>query len=199
MGGMDTVFFEAEGGGVSSYLRQKVPFRLGSEWKLIQRITSSTRSSPCCRNTTITRSTSPKISKKAGVSRATFYRIFQNKEDIIKAYFERSELKFLSTHSPLNPCGDPKEFIYFCFEKLGQEKANFLALYHQGLIHYLTEALNAGIEKDFAEHARGDKAAAYLYAGATANLEVYYLANGTQQTPERRTEELLRFLHCDRA
>jgi hypothetical protein len=60
--------------------------------------------------------------QESRVSRATFYRIFQNKEDIIKAYFERSELKFLSTHSPLNPYGDPKEFIYFCFEKLGQRK-----------------------------------------------------------------------------
>ena len=138
-----------------------------------------------------------KISKKAGVSRATFYRNFQSKEEIIKAYLERSEFEFLSVHSSMNPYRDPKEFIYLCFEKLNQEKANLLALYSQGLIHYLSEALNAGIEKDFADHERGDKAAAYLYAGAVYNLEVYYLANGARETPEVLTKELLRFLHYE--
>ena len=138
-----------------------------------------------------------KISKKAGVSRATFYRIFQSKKGIIKAYFERSELEFLNIHSPMNPFSDPKEFIYLCFEKLGKEKTNLLALYHQGLIHYLSEALNAGIEKDFADHNRGDKAMAYLYAGAVYNLEVYYLSSGAKETPSELTEELLRFLRYD--
>jgi len=138
-----------------------------------------------------------KISKKAGVSRATFYRIFQNKEEIIKAYFERSEIEFLGAHSALNPYSDPREFIYFCFEKLSKEKSNLLALYRQGLIHYLSEALNAGIEKDFADHQRGDKAAAYLYAGAVYNLEVYYLVNGATETPENLTKEFLRFLRYE--
>jgi AcrR family transcriptional regulator len=138
-----------------------------------------------------------KISKKAGVSRATFYRNFQSKEEIIKAYFERSELEFLAAHSPMNPYSDPKEFIYFCFEELAKERDNLLSLYHQGLIHDLSEALNAGIEKDFADHNRGDKAMAYLYAGAVYNLEVYYLSSGAKETPSELTEELLRFLRYD--
>jgi AcrR family transcriptional regulator len=139
-----------------------------------------------------------KISKKAGVSRATFYRNFQSKEEIIKAYFDRSELEFLSAHSPINPYSDPKEFVYLCFEKLEKEKTNLLALYHQGLIHYLSEALNAGIEKDFADNKRGDKAVAYLYAGAVYNLEVYYLAGGAVETPESLTQEFLRFLRYEK-
>jgi AcrR family transcriptional regulator len=139
-----------------------------------------------------------KISKKAGVSRATFYRLFQNKEEVIKAYFERSELEFRSGHASLNPFSDPKEFIYSCFEKLGKEKDNLLALYSQGLIHYLSAALNEGIERDFAEHERGDKAAAYLYAGAVYNLEVYYLSAGGKETPESLTQEFLRFLHNEK-
>lgn len=138
-----------------------------------------------------------KIAKKAGVSRATFYRIFQSKEEIIRAYFERSELEFLGTHSAMNPYTNPKEFVYSCFDKLDKEKENVLALYHQGLIHFLSEALNAGIERDFAENKRGDKAIAYLYAGAVYNLEVYYLANGAKETPEDLTQELLRFLRYE--
>jgi AcrR family transcriptional regulator len=134
------------------------------------------------------------ISKKAGVSRATFYRIFQSKEEIIKAYFERSELEFLTTHNAMTPYSNPKEFVYSCFELLTKEKENLLSLYRQGLIHYLSEALNSGIEKDFAEHTRGDKAAAYLYAGAVYNLEVYYLSSGATKTPQELTESFLRFL-----
>lgn len=138
-----------------------------------------------------------KISKKAGVSRATFYRIFQSKEEIIKAYFERSELEFLASHAPMNPYSNPAEFVYACFALLEKEKANLLALEKQGLIHYLSEALNEGIEKDFIEHTRGDKATAYLYAGAVYNLEVYYLHHGAQETPETLTKELLNFLHYE--
>jgi AcrR family transcriptional regulator len=140
-----------------------------------------------------------KISKKAGVSRTTFYRVFQSKEEIIEAYFERSELEFLAAHSPLTPYSNPKEFIYACFAQLIKEKDNLAALYKQGLIHFLSKALNEGIEKDFAEHTRGDKASAYLYAGAICNLEVYYLANGMKENPEELTEELLKFLHYDRS
>jgi hypothetical protein len=78
----------------------------------------------------------------------------------------------------MTPYSNPKEFVYSCFELLTKEKENLLSLYRQGSIHYLSEALNSGIEKDFAEHTRGDKAAAYLYAGAVYNLEVYYLSSG---------------------
>jgi AcrR family transcriptional regulator len=181
---------------VSSYLRQKEPFRLTamethSKDYIIDAFFALLQEHDYYAIDVT------KISKKAGVSRATFYRIFQSKEEIIRAYFERSEFEFLSAHSPVNPYSDPKEFIYFCFDKLSKEKANLLALYRQGLIHYLSEALNAGIEKDFAENNRGDKAAAYLYAGAVYNLEVYYLANGDIETPENLTKELLHFLRYE--
>jgi AraC-like DNA-binding protein len=76
---------------VSSYLRQKDPFRLTENGNPLQGL----------HHRRVLRSLQEhdyyaidvtKISKKAGVSRATFYRIFQSKEEIIKAYFERSEL-----------------------------------------------------------------------------------------------------------
>jgi AcrR family transcriptional regulator len=195
-GGRGALFFETHARLVSSYLRQKELFRLTA---------METRSKDYIIDAFFALLSEhdyyaidvTKISKKAGVSRATFYRNFQSKEEIIKAYFERSEIEFLSAHSALNPYSDPREFVYYCFEKLGKEKANLLALYHQGLIHYLSEALNAGIEKDFADHERGDKAAAYLYAGAVYNLEVYDLANGAVETPANLTQEFLHFLRYE--
>jgi hypothetical protein len=50
------------------------------------------------------------------------------------------------------------------------------------------------LKRIFAEHTRGDKAAAYLYAGAVYNLEVYYLSSGATKTPQELTESFLRFL-----
>lgn len=135
-----------------------------------------------------------KICKKAGVSRATFYRLFQSKEDILNAYFKRSEFEFLSTHSPVTPFTHPEEFIYSCFSKLAEQKENLLALYRQHLLHHLSDALNDGVERDFAEHERGEKALAYLYAGAVYNLEVYYLSTGATMSPKELSDIFLRFL-----
>jgi len=87
--------------------------------------------------------------------------------------------------------------LSFFASKNSKRKKNLLSLYRQGLIHYLSEALNAGIEKDFADHQRGDKALAYLYAGAVYNLEVYYLSLGGKESPADLTEEFLRFLRYD--
>jgi hypothetical protein len=89
------LFFETEGGGCVILFATERPLSSQKEWKPTPRITSSTRSSLLLQEHDYYAIDVTKISKKAGVSRATFYRIFQSKEDIIKAYFERSELEFL--------------------------------------------------------------------------------------------------------
>jgi len=136
----------------------------------------------------------PAICKKAGVSRAAFYHFFQSKEDIIRAYFERSDFQFLSLHQPLTPYTNSSEFVFACFSMLSQEKDKLLLLNERGLIHHLSAALDEGIERDFAEQDCGDKALAYLYAGAVYNLEIYHLCNGAKETPQELTDLFLRFL-----
>jgi len=134
------------------------------------------------------------LCKKVGASHSAFAHLFKKKEDVVRAYFERSEFQFLSLHQPLTPYTNPSEFIFACFSMLSQEKDKLLLLNERGLIHYLSSALNEGIERDFAEHERGDKALAYLYAGAVYNLEIYYLTNGAKETPQELTDLFLRFL-----
>lgn len=134
------------------------------------------------------------LCKKAGISRSAFAHLFKKKEEVVRAYFERSEFQFLSLHQPLTPYTNPSEYVFACFSMLSQEKDKLMLLNERGLIHYLSFALSEGAERDFADHDPQDKALAYLYAGAVYNLEVYSLTNGAKETPQELTDLFLRFL-----
>jgi AcrR family transcriptional regulator len=134
------------------------------------------------------------LCKRAGISRWNFSHLFPKKEDVVRAYFERSEFQFLSLHQPLTPYTNSSEFVFACFSLLCQEKDKLLLLNERGLISYLSLALNEGIERDFAECDPADKALAYLYSGAVYNLEVYSLNNGAKETPQELRDLFLRFL-----
>lgn len=134
------------------------------------------------------------ICNKAGVSRATFYRYFKSKQDIILTYFQRVEDRFLTIQGPITPYSNIKEFVYRTFDELCKEKDRLLLLVQADQIHLLNDFLNQEIEKDFKENHRGSVSMAYLYAGAMANLEVYYLTHGCKESPQELTETVLSFL-----
>lgn len=134
------------------------------------------------------------LTEKAGVSRMTYYRNYQSKEDIFSSYLEDALIDY------------KKEAKTLALDKRYYESANLLhclsyfkkhseflnSLFKSGLGHMLLTAISKYMietwhtPEDGIEHYYGLQA----FAGALYNLYISWAANGMQETPE----ELARIL-----
>ncbi len=127
------------------------------------------------------------IAEKAGVGRATFYRYFKRKEDVIIYYFERSTKDFVLGQRFYPRCkADYTKTIEKVFKMFKENKEPFKLIKKARLEYLYLDYLNINFIKSFEEdYPQHDKYTAYLYAGMLFNISMAWLDNDCEEPVEK--------------
>lgn len=117
------------------------------------------------------------VAEKAGVGRATFYRYFKSKEDVIFYYFEHNTRQFVFGQHIYPRCRE--DYMEVAADVLSLFKANkepFKLLKKAHLSDLYLDFLNASFEKTFEDtSSSGNRYLPYLYAGMLYNVSMKWL------------------------
>lgn len=126
------------------------------------------------------------IVKKAGVGRATFYRYFKSKVDVITFYFEHNKNKFVIEQRFRPRCKeDYYEIVLRVLNVFRQNKEPFRLLRRAHLDSIYLDYLNRNFRNMFSENfPNASVYAPYIYAGMLYNLSMAWLDNDCAESPE---------------
>ena len=129
------------------------------------------------------------IAEAAGIGRATFYRYFKRKEDVIAAYFTRNAEAFGLQNCP--KCKeDHAQIVRAVLETVYAEKERF-ALIRQAHLEYLfLDFLNKQTREAFKDTDRHTLYEAHLFAGAIFNVCMAWLDGGCAEPLDEVTRVL---------
>lgn len=130
------------------------------------------------------------IIKKAGIARASYYRNFTSKEDIIEQYIERLEVSYNrlvsekkgSNHASLKTV---TEILECAFQCALDNKSYLLSLYQRGFSSWMQEKLNDFIENALGDMPNGsiDQYRLTFLSGAVFYVEMKWLEKGAKESP----------------
>lgn len=138
------------------------------------------------------------IIKASGVARASYYRNFDSKEEIIEAYMERQrrEVADMITFSESVEDIFNKDKLVKALEHYLEQKEYILLLYDNGFGTFLQEDMNR-----FAEINLGDmpqmslgRYRLYFLAGAMFNTTIQWLKSGARESPKEMAEIFVHML-----
>ena len=129
------------------------------------------------------------IAEAAGIGRATFYRYFKRKEEVIAAYFTRNAEAFGLQNCP--KCKeDHSQIVRAVLETVYAEKERF-ALIRQAHLEYLfLDFLNKQTREAFKDTDRHTLYEAHLFAGAIFNVCMAWLDGGCAEPLDEVTRVL---------
>lgn len=133
------------------------------------------------------------IAEKAGVGRATFYRYFKRKEDVIEFYFAHNAKEFVFEQRYYPRCrADYLKIVRDVFEKLQRNKDRFVLLRRAHLEYLYLDFLNRSFAETFRREFGGaDAYAPYLYAGMVFNVSMRWLENDCRDSIESLSETMI--------
>lgn len=133
------------------------------------------------------------IVRKAGVGRASFYRLFGSKEEVIRYYFTRTTQDFQALRLPRPRClEDYRELILTIMRLFKTHKGPLRMLQKSHLEYLYLEYLNQNFSTLFAEDLLEKNIYKPLvYSGALFNLSMQWLAEDCQTPAEEVTEAML--------
>ena len=123
------------------------------------------------------------IARKAGVGRATFYRYFKSKEEVIVYYFEHYTREFVFGQRLYPRCKEDHIRIVTDVLTLFQKQKEPLKLLKEAHLSELyLDFLNQNFARTFAEeHPEGGTYLPYLYAGMLYNVSMKWLENDCRE------------------
>lgn len=141
------------------------------------------------------------IIRTAGVARASYYRNFDSKEEVIEKYMENQRRDVASLITFSNSVTDifNEEKLVEALQHYLEQKDRLLLLYDNGFGTFLQEDMNR-----FAELTLGDipqrsvkRYALYFLAGAMFNTTIQWLKSGARESPRTMARAFIKMLSQD--
>ncbi len=129
------------------------------------------------------------ITNKAGVSRVSFYRNFNSKEDIIKKWIENTTTIFLKTSDINFKKDSTRDYFIKLFSHLEKYKEQSLLIYKANLTHLLKSEFENNLLSIHQQEY--DNYKSYFLAGGMFNVYYYWLINGCKESAEEIAEKLV--------
>ena len=128
------------------------------------------------------------ICEKAGVTRMSFYRNFNSKEDILEKWLARITDEFLVISEISYKNDSTKDYFIKLFTHLKQHQTICAAMYKAGLIHLV----KAQFDRVFLQIHKGeyDDYKSYFLAGGIYNVYLLWLIRGCKESPEDLAEKM---------
>lgn len=138
------------------------------------------------------------LTKKAGVSRMSYYRSFTSKRHILEEYLQGIVHRFRMEGEKNGYLGKDHgyEQLLYAFRFFRHHSRYALCLHNANLSSILLDGLNKYMEQyilppkaDFAQRCK-----TYAYAGALYNLYIQWLMDGMQESEEKMAEITFRVM-----
>ncbi|MCR5295610.1 MAG: TetR/AcrR family transcriptional regulator [Lachnospiraceae bacterium] len=128
------------------------------------------------------------ICKKAGVTRMSFYRNFESKEDILKKWVGSITASFLADSRISYKNNSSREYFIKLFTHMEQHKDTCLSLYKAGLIYIVKEQFDrVFLEIHEDEY---DEYKSFFLAGGIYNVFLLWLINGCRESPSEIADRM---------
>lgn len=126
------------------------------------------------------------IAQKAGVGRATFYRYFKSKEDVIRFCFDHNRRKFVFEQRYYPRCAeDYKQIATTALTMFKENKELFQLLKKADLQSLYLDYLNSNFCQTFSkDYPDKNSYTPYIYAGMLFNVSMKWLDDDCQDSPQ---------------
>ena len=132
------------------------------------------------------------LCKKAGVGRATFYRYFKSKEEVIAFYFEHNKKQFVFAQHYYPRCKEDYRAVILQVLQLFRQNKGPMKILRRARLEYLyLDYLNHEFVSTFQRQYEGQSAyTPYLYAGMLYNVSMAWLDSDCGESAEEIAQAL---------
>ena len=137
------------------------------------------------------------ICKKAGVSRATYYRYFKTKKDVIIAFFRYNLERYLEAISKYDK-RDYRNNTYEFFKNFKENEEQLIILEKNNLLYYYMECITLYFAKSYRQKFGDYKVELiYIYSGAVYNYSIWWLNTGFEKSIDEVVDDFIACFHIN--